>query len=127
MAEGWAKKLLASKIQSYSAGTEPQSLNINAVKVMNESGVDISAHYSKSLESLESVPFDLVVTVCDDAALSCPKPPQGTRVIHVPFDDPPKLAKTAKSEAEAMQHYRRVRDEIEEFVLTLPAILGAKE
>lgn len=119
MAEGWAKHLLRENCEAYSAGTEPHQLNQKAVAVMKESGVDISAHNSKSLESLSSITFDLVVTVCDNAAKSCPNAPKEARVIHAPFDDPPKLAKTAKSEEEALQHYRRVRDEIREFVLGL--------
>lgn len=125
MAEGWAKLLLSDKIEAFSAGTNPQGLNPLAVRVMRESGVDISSHQSKPLESLSSVKFDLIVTVCDNAAASCPAPTSNTKVIHAPFDDPPKLAKTAKNEEEAMAHYRRVRDEIKSFVTTVPALLDA--
>src|SRR5690606_16788107 len=105
MAEGWAKHLLKEKCEPYSAGTEPHSLNHNAVKVMRESGIDISEHKSKSLSSLENISFDLVVTVCDDAAKSCSAPPKGSRVIHAPFDDPPRLAENAKTEDETLKHY----------------------
>ncbi len=122
MAEGWAKHLLRGKCEAYSAGTEPHPLNQCAVKAMKESGVDISNHSSKSVESLKSIPFDLVVTVCDSAAKSCPTPMQGARIVHAPFDDPPRLAENAKTDEEAMPHYRRVRDEIKEFVRLLPAI-----
>ncbi|MEZ4754440.1 MAG: arsenate reductase ArsC [Bdellovibrionota bacterium] len=122
MAEGWGKSLLRDKCEVYSAGTEPHPLNQRAVKAMNESGVDISNHSSKSVESLKSVPFDLIVSVCDSAAKSCPTPPEGVRIIQAPFDDPPQLAENSKTENEAMSHYRRVRDEIKEFVLSLPAI-----
>ena len=123
MAEGWAKKLLHGQIEAFSAGTEPHGLNPIAAKVMEEVGVDISSHTSKSLDSLKAVHFDLVVTVCDKAAAACPTPPKGTKVIHAPFDDPPKLAADAKSAEEAIKHYRRVRDEIKTFVLTLPSLL----
>ncbi len=126
MAEGWAKKLLRSTFEAYSAGTEPHALNIHAIKVMQEAGVDISQHTSKSLESLSNICFDLIITVCDNASQSCPIPPSGTKVVHAPFDDPPKLAKDAPNEEAALQHYRRVRDEIREFVLTLDSI-GLKE
>lgn len=122
MAEGWAKKLLSSTFEAYSAGTEPHSLNPLAVRVMQEAGVDISHHKSKSLESLSSIHFDLIVTVCDNASKSCPIPPSGTKVVHAPFDDPPKLALDAPNEETALQHYRRVRDEIKEFVLRLDSL-----
>ncbi len=123
-AEGWAKHLLKDKCKPYSAGTEPHALNQIAVKVMGECGIDISGNQPKSLESLEDPSFELVVTVCEAAAKTCPTPPKGTRVIHAAFDDPPRLAKEAKSDEEAMQHYRRVRDEIKAFVITLPSLLS---
>lgn len=116
MAEGWAKQLLKDQIDAYSAGTEPYGVNQLAVKAMREVGVDISNHTSKSLESLKHIKFDLVVTVCASAARSCPTPPKGARVIHAPFDDPPKLAESATNEEEALVHYRRVRDEIRAFI-----------
>ena len=125
MAEGWAKNLLSSTFEAYSAGTEPHSLNPFAVKAMEEAGVDISQHQPKSLESLKDIRFDLIVTVCDNASKSCPIPPSGTKVVHAPFDDPPKLAQGAPNEEAALQHYRRVRDEIKAFVLTLGS-LGEK-
>lgn len=124
MAEGWANALLGDKVEAYSAGTEPHGLNPLAVKAMGEIGVDISSYKSKALNSLDSINFDLLVTVCDSAAASCPAPPKGTRVIHVPFDDPPKLAQGSASEEDAMKHYRRVRDEIKSFVSGLPDLLG---
>lgn len=123
MAEGWAKSLLGEQLNAYSAGTLPQKLNQLAVKAMSDSDVDISQHFSKSMESLSDIHFDLVVTVCDNAASSCPTPPAGTRVIHAPFDDPPKLAEQARDETEALQHYYRVRDEIKDFIIKIPGIL----
>ena len=121
MAEGWAKHLLPDLFEAYSAGTDPHGINPLAVKAMGECGVDISGHHSKSFESLNSVPFDLIVTVCDNAAESCPHTPVGVTVFHAPFKDPPKLAAGSKSEEEALAHYRRVRDEIKDFILKLPS------
>jgi arsenate reductase len=120
MAEGWARKLKADSIVAYSAGIKPQGMNARAVQVMAEVGVDISGQRSKHFNELSDVPFDFVVTVCDNAHKSCPIFPGKAKVIHVGFDDPPSLAKTAKTEAEAISHYRRVRDEIREFIETLP-------
>jgi len=123
MAEGWARALKGDAIEAYSAGIETHGLNPNAVKVMAEAGVDISGHRSKHLDELKDVAFDYVITVCDNAHESCPLFPGKTRVVHVGFDDPPRLAKTAKTEEEALEHYRRVRDEIRAFVEELPVNL----
>jgi arsenate reductase len=123
MAEGWARQLKGDAIEPYSAGIEVHGLNPNAVKVMAEAGVDISRHRSKHVDELKGVRFDYVVTVCANASESCPVFPGHAKVLHVPFDDPPRLAQDAKSEEEAMSHYRRVRDEIRAFVVTLPEIL----
>jgi arsenate reductase len=123
MAEGWAKKLKGDVIEPYSAGIETHGLNPNAVKVMAEAGVDISSHRSKHLDEVKGVDFDFVVTVCDNAYEHCPIFPAKTRLIHVGFDDPPRLAENAKTEDEALNHYRRIRDEIKDFVETLPESL----
>jgi arsenate reductase len=123
MAEGWAKRLKHDSIDAYSAGIEPHGMNEIAVKVMKEVGIDISAHRSKHINELRDVPFDFVVTVCDNAHESCPVFAGNTKVMHVGFDDPPRLAKAAKTEAEALAHYRRVRDEIRSFIETLPQAL----
>jgi arsenate reductase len=120
MAEGWARHLKGDIIEPYSAGIETHSLNPNAVKVMAEAGVDISGHRSKHLDTLKDVAFDYVITVCDNAHESCPLFPGKTKVVHVGFDDPPRLARDATTEEEALGHYRRVRDEIRDFVAQLP-------
>lgn len=123
MAEGWARHLKGDVIDPYSAGIETHGLNPNAVKVMAEAGVDISGQRSKHVDEVRDIPFDYVVTVCDDAHESCPLFPGRTKVIHVGFDDPPRLAKEAKDEQEALSHYRRVRDEIRRFVESSPGSL----
>ena len=119
MAEGWAKYLKADQIDAYSAGVEPHGMNQRAVQAMREAGVDITGHHSKHVNDLADVAFDYVVTVCDHANETCPIFPGKTRGIHVGFDDPPRLAKDAKSEEEALAPYRRVRDEIKRFVETI--------
>ena len=128
MAEGWCRALHGGAIDAFSAGTSPGSLNALAVWAMREAGVDISRHRSKHPDDAagegSGAPFDLVVTVCDDAHEACPVFPGATRVIHRSFDDPPRLARDAKTHDEAMVIYRRVRDEIRAFVETLPGVLG---
>ena len=120
MAEAWTRHLKGDVIEPYSAGIEPRGLDPKAVRVMAEAGVDISDHRSKHVDELKDIPFDYVVTVCDQAHESCPLFPGRTRVIHVGFDDPPRLAKQARDEQEALSHYRRVRDEIRRFIESLP-------
>lgn len=120
MAEGWARHLKAAQIEAFSAGTQPQGLNPQAVRAMAEVGVDISMHRSKSVAELGGIRFDHVVTVCGHANETCPVFPDRTRVVHVALDDPPKLAAGAANEEEALRHYRRVRDEIRAFVENLP-------
>lgn len=120
MAEGWARHLKGDVIEPYSAGIEIHGLNSNAIRVMAEAGVDISNHHSKHIDELKGIQFDYVVTVCNSAHENCPMFPGKTKVVHVGFDDPPRLAKEAKSEKEALDCYRRVRDEIENFVSDLP-------
>ena len=127
MAEGWGKALKSDRFEAYSAGTLAHGLNPNAVRVMKEAGVDISAHHSKTVEDIKDQEFDYVVTVCGNAHETCPVFLGGGKVVHHGFDDPPALAKTAVNEEEAIGHYRRVRDEIKAFVETLPESITAKE
>ena len=126
MAEGWIRALKGKRIEAFSAGIETHGLNPRTVKVMAEAGVDISGHKSKTVADLPTKEFDFVVTVCDHARESCPLFPGKTKVVHVGFDDPPRLAKEARTEEEALAHYRRVRDEIRAFVETLPGALTAE-
>ena len=123
MAEGWAHRLKGDQIEPYSAGIEAHGLNPDAVRVMAEAGVDISGQRSTLAGELQEVQFNYVVTVCDNAHDSCPVFPAKARVIHVSFDDPPRLAANAKTESERLAPYRRVRDEIRAFVETLPDAL----
>jgi arsenate reductase len=102
-------------------------MNPSAVKVMAEAGIDIATQYSKHVDDLKNIQFDYLVTVCDNANETCPIFPGHTKCIHVGFDDPPRLAKSAKTEAEALGHYRRVRDEIRAFIETLPDALTTRK
>ena len=121
MAEGWARMLKKDAIEVFSAGIEKHGVNPLAVKVMAEAGVDISSQTSKSIDELPDLDFDYVITLCDHANESCPFFPGKT--FHRSFPDPPRLAAGAESEEEALVFYRRVRDEIREFVASLPESL----
>ena len=116
MAEGFARQLKGDVIEAFSAGVAPKGLNPLAVRAMAEVGIDISQQRSRHIDQFKDVPLDVVVTVCGHAHETCPVFPGRTKVVHVGFDDPPVLARDAKSDDEAMVHYRRVRDEIREFV-----------
>lgn len=125
MAEGWTKHLKGDVVEAFSAGIEKQGLNPQAVRVMAEAGVDISGFRSKTVDELPEQEFDYVITLCGHAQETCPFFPAKTKRLHVGFDDPPKLAEQAQNEEEALAHYRRVRDEIRDYVQTLPeSLLG---
>ena len=127
MAEGFTKHLKSDIFEVYSAGIETHGLNPNAVTVMNEAGIDISNQKSQNIAEFADVIIDYVVTVCGHAHETCPVFPANSKVIHVGFDDPPKLAADLKaqgaSENAQLDCYRKVRDDIEKFVNTLPNCL----
>jgi arsenate reductase len=123
MAEGWARKYWGHEFNVYSAGTKKHGMNERAIKVMKEAGVDISTHYSKTVEELPQVTFDYVITVCGHANENCPYFPGG-KIVHIGFDDPPALTKHMTNEEEILSVYRRVRDEIHESMKNLKGHLS---
>ncbi len=120
MAEYWCRHLHPESIEAYSAGTDPQGVNENAVRVMAEAGVSMEGAGSHHVDEFVDKKLDLVVTVCDQAHENCPIFPRGVKTIHVGFEDPPRLARGAATEEEALEHYRRVRDEIRDFIASFP-------
>jgi len=128
MAEGWTRALKGDVIEAYSAGIETHGLNPNAVKVMAEAGIDITPQKSQHIDEFIDVKLDYVITVCDHAHENCPWFPADCEVLHVGFQDPPRMAKavaeTGGSEEEQLDCYRAVRDQIKAFVETLPGSLN---
>jgi arsenate reductase len=124
MAEGWARKLKADEIEVCSAGIEKHGLNPSAVQVMAEAGVDISGQVSKTVDELMVLRFDWIITLCGHADETCPYIP-GNR-LHRGFEDPPRLAENMAA-AERLNPYRKVRDEIRQFVASLPQSLHRKK
>jgi len=116
MAEGWARHLHGDTMEVWSAGIETHGLNPLAVRAMELAGVDISSHYSKLLDELQDVEFDLVITVCGHADEHCPHFSDATKVVYHGFDDPPRLAEEYGTDAEKLQQYQRVCEEIRRFV-----------
>ena len=125
MAEGFGKALKGDEFNFFSAGTKKHGLNPNAVKVMSEAGVDISSHESNTTDELPQVSMDYVFTVCSDAHENCPYF-AGGKIIHVGFDDPPRLTKEMKNEEDILDVYRRVRDEIKAMVKNIEEYMEGK-
>ena len=109
MAEGWLRHLADDRFEVQSAGTEATLVRPLAVRAMQEVGINIASHQSKTLDRFVSEPWDFVITVCDQANESCPLFPAGKHRLHWSFPDPSRATGT---EEEQLQTYRRVRDDI---------------
>ena len=109
MAEGWGKNYLGEEWQVLSAGIEAHGVNPNAIKAMNEAGVDISNQTSDIIDQEILNNADFVVTLCGDAADKCPMTPPHVKRDHWGFDDP---AKAEGTDEEKWAFFQRVRDEI---------------
>ncbi len=120
MAEGWTRALFGDDVEVLSAGVEARGVDPRAVEVMREAGVDISGQTSKTVDRYLEREFDLVVTVCEQAAESCPAFPAAIRIIHHSFVDP---ARASGSRDEVLAVFRTIRDEIRDFVRKLPELL----
>jgi len=116
MAEGFARKLGKDVIEAHSAGLSPKGVNPIAIKVMEEIGIDISDQTSKAIDDELLKGMDIVITLCDNAAESCPWTPPGIKRIHWSLEDP---AKAEGSEGEVLNKFRKTRDEIEQRIKSL--------
>ena len=111
MAEGLLRDLAGEQFEIYSAGSKPSTVNPFAIRAMQERGLDIRHHHSKHLNQFIDVPFDYVITVCDNAAESCPIFPAPAQRIHWGFPDP---AAVEGSDEALLEAFRVVRDAIEQ-------------
>lgn len=109
MAEGLLREIAGDRFEVHSAGTIASFVRPQAIAAMAEIGIDISEHRSKSLDEFRDKEFDYVLTVCDNAAETCPVFPGRAERFHWSFDDP---AHAAGSDEEVLSVFRRVRDEI---------------
>lgn len=114
MLQGYLQDMGGLKLHVYSAGVETHGLNLRAVQVMQEDGVDISHHTSNHIDEYRNIPFDYVITVCDHARETCPWFPTNAKKIHHSFPDP---AQAQGSEEEVLEVFRRTRDEIKQFAV----------
>ena len=113
MGEGLLRFLYPDRYEAYSAGVESSTVNPYAIRVMEELGIDISAHRSKSVEEFRKMKFDAVVTVCDRAKETCPFFPGAKKYLHKNFENPSEAKGT---EDEILTVFRRVRDEIRDWI-----------
>ena len=112
IAEGYLRHFAGDKANIYSAGVETHGVNPRAIKIMAEAGIDISKHTSNNVDEYVSVPFDYVITVCDNAKERCPYFPTNAEKFHYNFPDP---AKASGTEDEILNEFRRVREMIKEY------------
>ena len=118
MAEGLLDHDAGDRFEAESAGTKPGQVRPEAITVMKELGIDISGHRSKHVDEFKDQSFDYVLTVCDNAKESCPVYPGQTKRIHKAFEDP---AAFQGSETERLALFRRVRDEIRDYLKKFPS------
>jgi arsenate reductase (thioredoxin) len=111
-AEGYLRHFAQDKAEIWSAGVETHGVNPKAIAIMAEDGIDISRHTSNNITEYAQIPFDFVITVCDNAKERCPFFPGSAQKFHYNFPDP---AKATGTEQEIMQEFRRVREMIKEY------------
>jgi arsenate reductase len=112
IAEGYLRHFASNKASIYSAGIETHGVNPKAIQVMAEDGIDISHHTSNNVDEYTGIPFDYVITVCDNAKENCPYFPTQAEPFHQNFPDP---AKATGNEEQVMNEFRKVRDMIKEY------------
>ena len=117
MAEGLLRHDAGDRFEVESAGTRPGHVRPEAIAVMREIGIDISWHRSKHVDDFRDELFDYVLTVCDNARETCPIFPGQTNRIHQNFEDP---AAVQGSEKERLAAFRRVRDQIRDYLREFP-------
>jgi arsenate reductase len=110
MAEGFLRAWAGDRFEVASAGTEATRVHPLAIRAMDEVGIDLSTHRSKTFDTLLGQTWDYVITVCDSANEHCPLLPGPTTRIHWSFDDP---SRAAGDEGQQLTTFRRVRDEIQ--------------
>jgi len=113
IAEGLINSLYADRFEAVSGGTTATRVHPGSIKAMAEIGIDISGHYSQSIDVFEGRRFDYVVMVCDDKQADCPFFPGGKEYIHHAFDDP---AACSGTDEEVLVCFRRGRDEIHDWI-----------
>jgi arsenate reductase len=125
MAEAWGRHLKTEGYQFFSAGIKKHGLNSRMLQVMQEASVTTDGLESNLLDELSEQHFDVIVTVCSHAHETCPLVP-GATTVHYGFDDPPTITKGMSDEQAILDEYRRVRDEIKQFILRLDEFLPAR-
>ncbi|WP_461140624.1 arsenate reductase ArsC [Spirosoma pomorum] len=115
LAEGYLQHFAGDRAQVYSAGVDPKGVNPLAVQVMAEDGIDISHHTSNHADEYTTIPFDYVITVCDNAREQCPIFSSSAQKIHHSFTDPGHQSGRSADAVDALNSFRQVRDEIKAY------------
>lgn len=114
IAEGYLREFAEDRAEIFSAGIKTHGVNPLAIKIMKEDGIDISAHTSNNINEYKYVPFDFVITVCDNAKENCPYFPSQAKKFHQNFPDP---AKASGTQEQIMQEFTRVRELIKKYCI----------
>jgi arsenate reductase len=114
MAEAFTNLLYKVKVEAFSGGTKPSTVNPYTIQVMKEIGIDISNKRSKSIIEFYGKKFDLVITLCDNARKECPFFPGAINLIHKSFEDPTSITGT---EEEKLNKFRKLRDQVKSWLI----------
>lgn len=112
IAEGYLRKFAGEKARVYSAGVETHGVNLKAISIMAEDGIDISGHTSNNIDEYKDIDFDYVITVCDNAKERCPYFPTNAKKFHRNFPDP---GKATGSDEQIIEQFRTVREMIKTY------------
>jgi arsenate reductase len=112
IAEGYLRHFAGEGAEVYSAGIETHGVNPKAIATMAEDGIDISSHTSNNMDEYRDIPFDFVITVCNNAKERCPFFPSTAKKFHQNFTDP---AKASGTEDDVMREFRAVREQIKAY------------
>lgn len=118
MAEGYLQTFAGNRAEVFSAGVAPHGVNPLSIQVMAEDGIDISHHTSNHVDEYTAIPFDYVITVCDNAREQCPLFPSSAEKIHHSFPDPGIATSDYQPDIDALTSFRQVRDLIKAYSLS---------
>ncbi|MDN3587532.1 arsenate reductase ArsC [Pedobacter aquatilis] len=112
IAEGYLRHFAGEKAEIYSAGVETHGVNPKAIATMKDDGIDISNHTSNNIDEYQTIDFDIVITVCDNAKERCPFFPTKAQKFHYNFPDP---AKAKGTDGEITEEFRKIRQQIKSY------------
>ncbi len=112
ISEAYLRHFAGDLAEIFSAGVETHGVNPRAIATLAEDGLDITHHTSNHVDEYLHIPFDYIITVCDNAQERCPIFPSSAQRFHFNFPDP---AKAQGKEEEIMQQFASVREQIKQY------------